>query len=397
MPFKSEKQRRYLWANEPEIARDWTDTYGSGIHKALGGRIPFQQGGRDVWNQYQLTPRGPFGGPFGYRGFTNEAFNNQDFSMANLIMGGDYLPGADLNKAYRLGMNQQMPKTYGEAETIPNEKYFGLDISRNYVPSREQELLDEMNQTKGTIKFDPNNVGIMKAGLIPDNFIEQLKSLWGGEPPTPEGIMKAGGYPFIDPADGNYISRDPMLAEYALSDDYENIDRFTETEDEPSKWNWGNVGEGIGTLFALANETLPWSWARRGWDALTSGFSGQRTPRDPGYGRGLSGNVSWAGQRYDKQYGTGAYKMKTLRDRYDRLKKSKSQSTWNAIQKEKVRKELAAKEAAYKKKSREAWQKDYSGWQSPSGRDHASTAGIGSRESKQGHSGSSHVGASRFR
>ena len=415
MPFKSEKQRRYLWANEPEIARDWTDTYGSGIHKALGGRIPFQQGGRDVWNQYQLTPRGPFGGPFGYRGFTNEAFNNQDFSMANLIMGGDYLPGADLNKAYRLGMNQQMPKTYGEAETIPNEKYFGLDISRNYVPSGEAPLhmgpyegerysIGDMknigmlgsDQTKGTIKFDPNNVGIMKAGLIPDNFIEQLKSLWGGEPPTPEGIMKAGGYPFIDPADGNYISRDPMLAEYALSDDYENIDRFTETEDEPSKWNWGNVGEGIGTLFALANETLPWSWARRGWDALTSGFSGQRTPRDPNFGRGLSGNVSWAGQRYDKQYGTGAYKMKTLRDRYDRLKKSKSQSTWNAIQKEKVRKELAAKEAAYKKKSREAWQKDYSGWQSPSGRAHASTAGIGSRESRQGPAGGS-VGASRFR
>ena len=29
MPFKSEKQRRYLWANEPEIARDWTDRYGA--------------------------------------------------------------------------------------------------------------------------------------------------------------------------------------------------------------------------------------------------------------------------------------------------------------------------------------------------------------------------------
>jgi len=41
MPFRSAKQRRYLWANEPEIARDWTDTYGSGIHKALGGRIGF--------------------------------------------------------------------------------------------------------------------------------------------------------------------------------------------------------------------------------------------------------------------------------------------------------------------------------------------------------------------
>ena len=44
MPFQSEKQRRYLWANEPEIARDWTDTYGSGIAKALGGRIGFASG-----------------------------------------------------------------------------------------------------------------------------------------------------------------------------------------------------------------------------------------------------------------------------------------------------------------------------------------------------------------
>ena len=37
MPFQSEKQRRYLWANEPEIARDWTDTYGSRIKKEVGG------------------------------------------------------------------------------------------------------------------------------------------------------------------------------------------------------------------------------------------------------------------------------------------------------------------------------------------------------------------------
>ena len=29
MPFQSEKQRRYLWANEPEIAREWTNRYGA--------------------------------------------------------------------------------------------------------------------------------------------------------------------------------------------------------------------------------------------------------------------------------------------------------------------------------------------------------------------------------
>ena len=46
MPFKSEAQRRYLWANEPEIARDWADTYGSRIQKENGGimRLGFQNG-----------------------------------------------------------------------------------------------------------------------------------------------------------------------------------------------------------------------------------------------------------------------------------------------------------------------------------------------------------------
>ena len=42
MPFKSEKQRRYLWANEPKIAREWSDRYGA----ADGGitRIGFRRG-----------------------------------------------------------------------------------------------------------------------------------------------------------------------------------------------------------------------------------------------------------------------------------------------------------------------------------------------------------------
>ena len=52
MPFQSEKQRKYLWANEPAIARDWTDTYGSGIAKALGGRIPFYAGSGVAMNIY---------------------------------------------------------------------------------------------------------------------------------------------------------------------------------------------------------------------------------------------------------------------------------------------------------------------------------------------------------
>jgi hypothetical protein len=31
MPFKSENQRRFLWANHPEIARRWTNEHGSKV------------------------------------------------------------------------------------------------------------------------------------------------------------------------------------------------------------------------------------------------------------------------------------------------------------------------------------------------------------------------------
>ena len=49
MPFQSDKQRRYLWANEPEIARDWTDRYG-----ARGGgimRVPLADGSLTIIGQ----------------------------------------------------------------------------------------------------------------------------------------------------------------------------------------------------------------------------------------------------------------------------------------------------------------------------------------------------------
>lgn len=31
MPFRSEKQRRFLWLKHPEIAKRWSDKYGSKI------------------------------------------------------------------------------------------------------------------------------------------------------------------------------------------------------------------------------------------------------------------------------------------------------------------------------------------------------------------------------
>ena len=38
MPFRSEKQRRWMWANEPKMARKWTDEHGSTPVKAKKGK-----------------------------------------------------------------------------------------------------------------------------------------------------------------------------------------------------------------------------------------------------------------------------------------------------------------------------------------------------------------------
>lgn len=33
MPFRSEKQRKFLWVKHPKIAKEWTEKYGSKIVK----------------------------------------------------------------------------------------------------------------------------------------------------------------------------------------------------------------------------------------------------------------------------------------------------------------------------------------------------------------------------
>ena len=75
MPFQSEKQRRYLWANEPEIARDWTDTYGSGIAKAIGGRIGFYRGSDRHAGTGSSQSQAPSSGPHGNQGSSKSSSN----------------------------------------------------------------------------------------------------------------------------------------------------------------------------------------------------------------------------------------------------------------------------------------------------------------------------------
>ena len=86
MPFQSEKQRKYLWANEPEIAREWTDKYGSRVKKDNGGILSWIPG----WDEHALaTNQMKIMGEPDYHakaGFNfRENFPNVPLSVADLL------------------------------------------------------------------------------------------------------------------------------------------------------------------------------------------------------------------------------------------------------------------------------------------------------------------------
>jgi len=95
MPFQSEKQRRYLWANEPEIARDWTNKYGSRVKKQDGGIMEYLQNMnlRDV-ELYGGAGLGALGAGAGWQSMQDINAINQ---MAKL---GKYGPGNPMPQAF---------------------------------------------------------------------------------------------------------------------------------------------------------------------------------------------------------------------------------------------------------------------------------------------------------
>ena len=87
--FQSEKQRRYLWANEPEIARDWTDTYGSRIDKNSGG----------------IARLGLFDGSEIYKGIAELEGSPIDYlgSRSPITYPNEYDPGSTSGYSWNLG------------------------------------------------------------------------------------------------------------------------------------------------------------------------------------------------------------------------------------------------------------------------------------------------------
>ena len=117
MPFKSEAQRRYLWANEPEIARDWTDTYGSKIHAADGGimRLGLKRGGGHHSGASNRSNRSGGPGPGG-QGARGQATQNPGISQTPQgghhggVSGGQqggHHPGINISNQHAQNLNRQ--------------------------------------------------------------------------------------------------------------------------------------------------------------------------------------------------------------------------------------------------------------------------------------------------
>jgi hypothetical protein len=119
MPFKSEAQRRYLWANEPEIARDWADTYGSRIEAALGGimRLGFYQGG------------GPHGNGGGNDNSADRGGNVQRAIAQQAIDTASTRSGDDTRE---LAIEKYATNPYGLKTKGPLDK--GFDLYKKYAP-----------------------------------------------------------------------------------------------------------------------------------------------------------------------------------------------------------------------------------------------------------------------
>ena len=171
MPFQSEKQRKYLWANEPEIAREWTDKYGSGIAKALGGRIPFANGSnwtnQGNWTnpgQYKQDMLNQYSGimnqylPEGRANMTSSPIFQRGFEAWNPYGIGSGISRGILPVSGKLGLALNLPGSSG-MYLDPKEKF--IERAGGKVGEGELDWAETFGHELGHLgwQYEPKKIG----------------------------------------------------------------------------------------------------------------------------------------------------------------------------------------------------------------------------------------------
>jgi len=430
MPFQSEKQRRYLWANEPEIARDWTDTYGSRVKKFDGGGIMdylmpawnFSKGiygdqnptitssmQQDLINRAQAT--GLDTGSLGYSDFGAESLGSGRFGggIKSLAQEGGS-PFANALSLGRVSFNRD-PNAPG-GYTFGDTKYdFNVDDTptgtglSGYL--NPENILRGINY--GGLKTAiPNFYGDFKAGA--GNIWDAFKNEFGGsaEAAIPDEYASAQGVDVNNIRD--LIAKSNM--QKMMNASYSNVPEALDTsrfkgvyagpgqgdeagnyiEEAQPKGFPGiigliqNIARGAGKKLGMtqvsaadrdanksfmAGENL-WSQEVAGGKPITIDEQGRMVGGDfagkiaPGKSGWGSKNFGEMAQSWWDKYGDMVYKTQKMIDKKDRMER------------------LVKDHQRKLQQEREQTIKDYSTWTSPSGRDHPGTGGIGSPESKKG-------------
>jgi hypothetical protein len=280
MPFKSEAQRKYLWANEPEIARDWTDTYGSRIQRDNGGimRVPFAEAGSTNWDSNLLDLN-----TTGIKG--QEIMDNWKRNIQSL------------RGQIRMEKEQGIDTTFNESQLRNLEnKFKGGVFDKNPKSSLPKERgwfkeLFGIGEAEGAELGSPAENQMRKEFFdygtqqadIGDTAYSNLK-VPGLDVKYPKGIETIDKSEFID--DANYI---PKWNEYTDDPEYdeeEGEDYSVGKQISPFKqWSrnfWANPGQrlmqGANMLWNPFGEVARWGTgaALQGGQGLREGLAGLR-------------------------------------------------------------------------------------------------------------------------
>ena len=228
MPFKSEKQRRYLWANEPEIARDWTDTYGSKIKKAEGGitRIPFR-GGKDASTRSFAVSQG--GG--GKKGQAHADRIGREYGFSGRDVAGD--SGRQVSDAQAAIEKEKFEKAQKRKKTLEKNKSF-LDKWRQKSINQFVKRNKYKNLIRAGVYEDfPGLYGKMIGYMNPpdevgDFDIDSIREIAATTPGSLSKIQSQGlaGLRRDFEFEKKYADKDPTQREF---DDYYGLNKPPET------------------------------------------------------------------------------------------------------------------------------------------------------------------------
>jgi hypothetical protein len=265
MPFQSEKQRRYLWANEPEIARDWSDTYGHRAQGYDGGvmRVPFQTG--QIASLFKGHPL--------YGTERPESFNRQYNLSGKINSPAEREAINQINPAYLPYMEQrsttQIPYNTGEFDWMSAGK--GAEI----FPRTELGSDLQKQMYLETMGYGRNKLGeAQQSGITPKGISYNLHKLPYDEVTNQYDRIGTGNVP----VEGNKIEFQNQQDQGLAWHGQPTLQKMFQAEDFPLRGNIEKTKQGLGELWQSGKEKAGgiWDYAKekgiQGQDLLMGGL-----------------------------------------------------------------------------------------------------------------------------